>query len=125
MIRLEGVEGNSKGQGLGGLFQWGTCGRGGEATMWRPCYNLSLFAMESRLGILGSGTENIEIGVVSSSVPDEAAKCLDSFSGTVGQFERSPEFLSPLFSLCARSSARIERWSPEPQTIPYQNLPNR
>ena len=106
-------------------------GRGGNdvATMWRPCYNLSLLAMESQLGILESGTENIEIGVVSSSVPDEAAKCLDSFSGTVsgtvGQFERTPEFLSPLFSLCARSSARIERWSPEPQTIPYQNLPNR
>ena len=71
------------------------------------------------MGILGSGTENIEIGVVSSSVPDEAAKCLDSFpgavSGTVGQFERTPEFLSPLFSLCARSSSRIERWSPEPK----------
>ena len=67
------------------------------------------------MGILGSGTENIEIGVVSSSVPDEAAKYMDSFSGTVGQIERTPEYLSPLFSLCARSSARIERWSPEPK----------
>ena len=45
-----------------------------------------LVAMESPLRILGSSNETVEVSVVSSSVPDEAAQCLDSISGTIDNF---------------------------------------
>ena len=54
------------------------------------------------MGILGSCTEKVEIGVVQDSVPDEAAKRLDSFSGTVpgtvGHFDETAESVSSLES---------------------------
>ena len=59
--------------------------------------------MEDQLGILGSCTEKFDLGVADYSVPDEAGKRLDSFSGTVsgtvGHFAQSTESVSSLESI--------------------------
>ena len=52
------------------------------------------------MSILGSETENVENGLVSQGGPDEAAKPLDSFPGTIsGTVGHSDKTVKPVSSL--------------------------
>jgi len=59
---------------------------------------VALVAMESRLRILGSHKEKLELVLLVTGSPNEAVKRLDGISGTVGQVEESAAFVSSLKS---------------------------